>query len=99
MSKIKYNVEAIENPVRIDSNTIEGTCDGCTVRVSRRLSGWSVNLVITIEGTVVHDSDAEEECQEAFEQLMNRACFDQDKIRGATKAKVLPVLKKFVEIV
>jgi hypothetical protein len=52
------NLNVIRNPKIEDRNTIVGELKpGVPVKVSRRVHHFNVNLVVSIDGVVVHDSE------------------------------------------
>lgn len=99
MSKLQYNVEAIVEPKLIDINTIEGFTEGRRVVVSRRMSGFKVNLVIKIDDILVHDSDVTQECIAFFSKLSDEAHRLEENRRSENRKQILQALKKVVEIV
>lgn len=99
MSKLQYNVEAIVEPKLIDVNTIEGFIEGRKVVVSRRLSGFKVNLAIKIEDRIVHDSDVTPDCVAFFNKLTDEAHRLADSRHAESEKRILPALAKLVTIV
>ncbi len=99
MSSLKYNVEQVTNLVPVDSNTITGKIGDSSIEIKRRMNSWNVNLVIIIDGILMHDDAVTTDCKVAFERLMNRAWTAKDAANKATRAKSLPALTKFIQIV
>lgn len=99
MSSLKYNVELVTDLVPVDSNTITGKIGDSTIEIKRRMNGWNVNLVIVIDGLLMHDDAVTPECRVAFERLLNRAWSAKESATKATRAKSLPALTKFIEII
>lgn len=91
MSKLQYNIEAVTDLTVVDQNTLTGKIGESSVEFRRRLCDWHVNLVILIDGILVHDSEATEVCKGAFEQMTNKAC-------RAACAKSLPALTQLITI-
>ena len=98
MSKLKYNTNAVTDLVIVDGSHLIGKIGDCKVEFKRRVNGWHVNFVIIIDGILLHDSTATEECKEAFERLMRAAWVIKDDKHAAARAKAIPELNKFITI-